>query len=464
VKGTGGMVKRSLVLSGFVALIMLLPLSASEKKLDIDIEKDFSGYGGLLGGQIVRGSGEYTQIRHSWLETAYLGLQYDATMKERLRILLTGEMRLLFSYSTPQTEVGVEHRMDLFVEGYKAYLRNAFATYTFGNLAQYPLQITVGKIQYNWNPDFRNLGHYLFRTSSYPTCFFNEFDDTTAPLLGTILSTNFVKPLKLDLILSSETRIYPLQDWSLAGVGSIKIWKIAEFGAGCNFNRIFVKDKQYTTPTEGNVGNQNLYDFTMEIDTARDSLGNIIPDPFDPLKPLMDTTITNKKYYTFKSNDLFFRLSIDPKGLFSSWANIFGPNDLKIYSEIGFLGLKNYGKYYSALHNRMPIMLGFNIPTFRILDVLSFEIEFFDSPYIPGYDYAFSKGWPRPIDDKFPQNKTSVYYSFYAKKTLGGFRFVTQFARDHFKPYVNNINYSERNDVLVEKQDWWWALKVEYGF
>ena len=47
-KGTDGMVKRSLVLSGFVALIMLLPLSASEKKLDLDIEKDFSGYGGLF--------------------------------------------------------------------------------------------------------------------------------------------------------------------------------------------------------------------------------------------------------------------------------------------------------------------------------------------------------------------------------------------------------------------------------
>ena len=316
-----------------------------------------------------------------------------------------------------------------------------------------------------------NLGEYLFRGNAYPTYYVSKFDDPTAPLMGLMLSTMLNKTLikpKLDLMLTSETAKYPLQDWSLSGVASLKFgdfWDhgdILGFSAGICFDRLIPRDDYYTTPKEG-VFKDKWYDADIELDTMKDSLGNVIWDISDPsnIHPEWDTVTTNRKYYTFKSKKAAFRITLDPKAIFP-WENIFGEEDCKLYGEIAFLGFENYGDYYDVLHERMPYMLGFNFPTFKILDVLAVEFEWFKNPYIPGYDYAFRHGWPEPVHDR-DVNRTKFYWSVYGIKTFGAIKIVTQFSRDHMRPHVNNFNYTEWNDVLVEAKDWYWIAKIEFG-
>jgi hypothetical protein len=277
--------------------------------------------------------------------------------------------------------------------------------------------------------------------------------------MGLMLGTHPWEFLKLDVMLTSETQKYPLQDWSLSGVGSINIGGVIEIGGGLCLDRIFPKDGDFTDP----VNEKNLY-LEFYSDSARDQFGNAIFD-YDPisgtLNARMDTTVTDSFYYTFRSTKAMCRLNIDPKAFFN-WENVFGEEDLKLYAEIGFLGLKDYKGYYDSFHERIPVMYGFNFPTFKILDVLALEFEFLNNPYIPGFRRSFREGVPAPKDDQ--GDAANFYWSIYAKKSVGGFTFVTQFARDHIHPNNNNMWFNERDDVLVDKNNWWWVCKIHYGF
>ncbi len=70
---------------------------------------------------------------------------------------------------------------------------------------------------------------------------------------------------------------------------------------------------------------------------------------------------------------------------FSFLQRLFGKNDLKLYAEGAILGCENYPGWYNNIYDRMPIMFGFNFPTFKLLDVLAIEAEYFPSPYKNSY-------------------------------------------------------------------------------
>lgn len=473
------MVKRNFILTGIITFIFLFPIHAVEFSVENNgniYDFNIGGYGGFIGGQIIRGLGVRGDFDHAWIECAGLGLLFDATINEKSRVILNGEFYQLFSYDMPETELGVENKMDLFWNANWIYLREARGIFTLGDPEQFTFQINAGKWHYKYNPEVRNLGEYLFRGNSYPPWYETRFEDPTSPLLGFMLSTNLntdvFKP-KLDIMLTSETAKYPMQDWSLSVVASFKLFDfwgqgdLLGLGAGICFDRIFSKDPFYTTPSEGNPGQQNLY----YADTLYDTIG------FDPitLLPIIETSLENEKHYTFAGTKATFRLCFDPKAFFD-WERIFTEDDLKIYTELGILGFKNYpdvenpedtadyiSNYYAFREDRMPRMIGINVPFvpfFHIFDVVSVELEWFDTPYILGYEESFKKGWPKPVEKDI--KKTKFYWSVYAKKNLGPFKFVTQFSRDHMRPVVLNFNYTEWNDVLVESDHWCWLAKIEF--
>lgn len=460
------------IILGIITLVVFLPVSAIEfsvekngKQYDLNI----GGSGGIQCGQIISGYGNFNQeISHAWLQSAYLGFLFDATVDERMRVILDGQIHLTFSYFAPANYIGKYIWNDFFAESYSLYIREARGMYTLGDLdyEKFFFQIHIGKFPYSYNAEARNLGEYLFRGSAYPTYMLNAFaDSTSSPLMGLMLSSNYgLKPLKLDMILTSETQKYPLQDWSLAGIASVnigpfgnRIGKVLELGAGICFDRIFAKDKDFTTPRDPD----NLYEFEITQDTMYDSAGNVIWNIDDPndIHPewLYDTS---GKYYTFQSKKAILRWQLDPKAFFD--CDIFGKEDLKLYGEIGFLGFKNYGDYFDDIRERMPIMFGFNFPTFKILDVLACEVEIFKNPYVPGFEECFNNGIVKPVDRGF--RTTDFYWSIYAQKKIGIFKIITQFARDHIHPVNNNLSYTERSDVLVESDDWWWAARVQFEF
>ena len=147
------------------------------------------------------------------------------------------------------------------------------------------------------------------------------------------------------------------------------------------------------------------------------------------------------------------RLSFDLKKLFDSDA--FGPNDLKLYTEVAVLGLKDYPLFYEDISERIPVMFGFNVPCFKLLDLLAVQFEHFNSPYLNDH---LSLGCGNVAIPDFRQNvhfSDNEYYdvtkddnltwSILCKKTiLPGVSLSGQFARDHYRAIAVNWFYGSR--------------------
>jgi len=61
------------------------------------------------------------------------------------------------------------------------------------------------------------------------------------------------------------------------------------------------------------------------------------------------------------------------------------PEDLRLYAEASVLGWGNQIYFFEKRSQRMPIMFGVNVPTFRLLDVLSVQAEYYDAPFNDNY-------------------------------------------------------------------------------
>ena len=202
------------------------------------------------------------------------------------------------------------------------------------------------------------------------------------------------------------------------------------------------------------------------------------------------------------------RLSFDPKPLFGS-PDIFGPEDLKLYSEAIILGVKPYPASldsnnfygrpinefgYNKLMEKMPIMVGFNFPVFKLLDVLSLEVEYYGKKYVNRvpiyansnnmlrlplpYDPKINQGYPygdsltlRPeasgkySKETYKDGAAQWKWSLYARRTLfERFDITLQFARDHTlikTGLAQNVDFEE---IFIKGKQWYWMLKFGYSF
>jgi hypothetical protein len=183
-------------------------------------------------------------------------------------------------------------------------------------------------------------------------------------------------------------------------------------------------------------------------------------------------------------------LSFDPKPFIP--LSIFGKEDLKIYGEAAILGVKNYPANdslnsingiknniygYDSLFNKIPVMIGFNVPTFKLLDVLSIEVEWYGCPYPDDYKISLGTGndlgIPMPDPNQRVVSNTYTYednwkWSVYLKKMLmhDHFGVILQCARDHMRlqSLVDESKSSELETSLEEKRMWWWMAKVVAQF
>jgi len=395
----------------------------------------FTPHGGtsLEVGQIVKGiSGTSLSdtMHHQWIEKTLMQLGFTTVVNERLRILLSGECMMTYSKirlsgSTYETTYPT----------FSFYVNQGEGIYSIGDLERPILEVGVGYFPFSYNPDIRNLGLYLFRTGTYPGYMINEFDTPFSRLCGLHLKSTYIRALSFDLLLTTETDFYPAGDGTLSGLIGYKLGKILDIGAGISFSHLFSINEEYTTPkTWGNF-----------YFTAGDSVDTM--------------------HYTFRGTKVMGRLSIDPKGFFPS-VGIFGKEDLKIYGEGCILGLEDQGPLYDTLSQRLPIMFGFNIPAFKLLDVLSLEIENYPSPLANSNEYVFTAWVPQPYpapDSAY--RKDDWKWSVYARKTIANGVFcVFQVARDHMRPVTHDIKSSDRADVLIAADDWYWILKCGFSF
>jgi hypothetical protein len=430
------------------------------------------GYGYLEGGQIEQGHlSNVTNnnigtnddiINHLWTEDAFASMGFDAIYKDNLEMVLSLCTQLYFSY--PQ----FNSNGPVFTKDYKqdVGIDEAFSQFHFGDANAPWLLAQIGYFKFKYNPDVRNLGEYMFRTGTYPINFNMSFDFPEARLLGLHIQDNLFQSLKLDFLLISST-LTPAMDWSVAGLADYDVAKLhfLHIGAGVDFANCF-----------------NVYNNTNFPKYFGN--GNGAGDPTTPgNQNALYIVNGDTNYYTYQATKLMARFSLDFKVLLP-WKDVFGENDLKLYSEADFIGVKDYpdsglgsknasslslvAPSYNTWWQRMPVSFGLNLPAFKKLDVLSAEVEWFGAHYFNDASNQTSlSSKPVPYSGYSGTfSKAEIKWSVYAKKSMfdGHFALAGQVGRDHLMLPCADYNSVSWSELLITASDWWWTLKASWMF
>ena len=407
-------------------------------------------------------SGDNSNYRHNAFDGKSVlspgaQLSLDGRLSERLHI--AAGLGVVAGNTIPYSPTGINGGYAL--PGLDAYVSNANFTYTFQNSHSSNVSLTGGLFSYDYNPDVKNLGLYLLRGPVYPGILISGFETKhvlpVANMLGLQLHHQ-MGAFQQDFLLSSEMEFYPFFDLSPAYVASYQVNSAFHIGAGVNFYHLIPVDSKLTSGLRSDEITHWQYDDT----TGGKS----------------DTT-----ELSYSGTKLMVNASFDPKSLFGG-AEWLGPEDLKLYSEVALIGLDNgpaYRKIYGDYLHRMPVMVGFNIPTRKYLDHLSLEVEWYGSPDEDNLDNYTVQGSSHPVSP-FPTNwnQNSKSLNFNAKRdnwkwSLHGVRTIQkhvqlsfQIADDHYRPGIYH-GYGDANPpyheaILVTPKDWYFTTKLAYFF
>jgi len=354
------------------------------------------------------------------------------------------------------------------------YVTEARLTYTLGDAAHPALQVTAGSFHFNYNPDVKNLGLYLFRGLVYPGIVISGFETKDVLPIANIYGLNVRHErggFRGDFILNSETDINPYFDLSFAYLASYRFLNAIEIGGGVNWYRAVAQRPSITSPGKAcpdpnsNVGvNAADKEICFILDTT-----------------LVGGTVTKIDTVTgsLSGVKLMGRFSVDPKTLFGL-GGPFGPKDLIFYSEAAVLGLKNYPKYYEKIIQRIPVMFGVNLPAFGYLDDLSLEFEYFANPNMADFEKELEdNSWiPRPKAVTEITNDSGAVvrtirtntrsddwkWSLYLDKVVAGHLKVSgQIANDHMRTGGFYLRPTQ-SETFSDTFDWYWMMKVAYYF
>ena len=425
---------RSLIAGLLFAALTAFPAFTSPSDTTEETKITFFGCTHYSFGQMVSGTYIGQEATHVWLQRLVGDLTLKARPSERLTIYLGAEVDLNFSiyetYQQMETLIRYVTIYPFHFEGVVSILDNPSAK----------LDVGIGSFPFKYNGDSRDLGEYLFRSSCYPPNLITAFDFSEAWLMGLRVHNTLFNRITQDLLLTTETSYPPVHDYSLSYISSGKIWSALELGAGVNFSHLFSVNMAKTTPNSAD---------SRYIDSS------------------MSTTNPDTMYYTNRGIKLMGRIGFDPKAFFPS--DIFGKEDLRLYSEVAALGLKNYPGYYNDLSQRIPVMVGFNVPFFKVLDVCAVEVEYYSNPYANSYARQLPSNTlaqiPLPIPNGGPtHNDDNLKWAIYAKKTF--FRncsLIFQAADDHMRTREAVLIAADMEEAL-HRGDWYYMCKVKFTF
>ncbi len=368
----------------------------------------------------------------------------------------------------------------------------ASGSYTWGDLKDPTLVLKFGQMPYKYNPDSKELGEYLFRSTPYPNSVLNSpFDLVNAAqanILGSMLSFNFAGgSWKNDVLVTSATSTFPLYDFSLAYVTSFKINPILTVGAGVNLFRLIptqpelsaykIKENAYFTYYAN--GKKYLANSSHYLSDKSTALDSTIAKKADSLvtyvdsgsiDSLMPKGVSGLSYYSLKGQMLMARFSLDFKP-------ILGENvDLRFYGEWAMLGVQNYPVFYEKPMDRMPIMLGMAVPTLGVLDMLNVEVEYWKNPYINSNYMQAYQGLATPnLANRAYSNlglssssdivkDDNLKWSISAMKSFGkSFSISAKASKDHMQVMQFHANSFDKSygDVMSGVNSWYYVLRAQ---
>lgn len=373
---------------------------------------------------------------------------------------------------------------------FQNFLTQSRLTWYMGKKAAPEISATIGGFPYIYNPDVKNLGLYLLRGSVYPGILMGGFQDfsadsTKSNIMGVRIHHS-AGMFSQDLILNSERDVPPTFDWSLAYLAGLDVGSL-HLGAGVNFYRLIPYNSRLETPGKD-----------AALMNGADRLSYVEIDPASG-----DTT-----FFTHQGTKLGVNASLDIKRLLGGDDRL-GKDDLKLYGEAALIGWTNYGKAYGRRSERIPVMIGFNFPTWGLLDHISLEVEYYGAKYrndlaLVGNNNGVAD-WtiqehripsPKPpsdsdygIDslgyyklqsgdsvyvrgtalDKENVTKDNLKWSLFMNKVVAGHvQFMAQIANDHYRPrpIANGLIFSQGGtaEAFASPNDWYYMLRIGYLF
>lgn len=424
----------------FIAVTTQAMAQSSPGDAGIDTGKvKISAWGSHETGQMYNIRWQGNDVPRQWLMREQANLTADYVYNEYFRASAGITARMWFetypdNYRNPANSPRKPY--------YTVYPSAAEGVFSYNSWSRVKLGLEVGYFPFKYNPDVRNLGEYLIRCGAYPPYIVTNLDQAFSRLAGLHASATVWDMLHIHVLFTQECDMPSFYDPSLTFLGDVNIKKVFEIGGGVMFSRFWPVDSKVT---------------------AKQDPTNAYVDPSLP-----DST----GYYTLAGTKLMARASFDPKPFFKSFADRFlGPNDLRIYSEAAILGLKNYPVYYDTLSKRIPIMIGFNIPTFKALDVLAVEVENYNWDYSNGYQNPVWYGTAIPgqaLEAAYTEadyNKDNLKWTIYAKRTFfRHFSVLLQFANDHLVLPAYDETKSDREEVCGRPWSWYWLAKFGVNF
>jgi hypothetical protein len=120
------------------------------------------------------------------------------------------------------------------------------------------------------------------------------------------------------------------------------------------------------------------------------------------------------------------------------------------------------------------MMAGFNLPTFKLFDVLSLELEYYKTKYptslyqpianqLPTLDLPQSKADLVPFDRA---NRDDWKWAVYAKREITrGIQIYAQAASDHFRSIAYNAGPQPTFVPITNRngKDWYYIVRLQFG-
>jgi hypothetical protein len=445
------------------ALFLLAALPAlAEENSDVEYKRV------SISGQF--DNGQFVKARTNQSENAYAGKSMDGAFIQRTSVWITQEavvnQRLslkmgvggVFWYMLPVSNDS-KLRQTQFGPG----ISQAQGVYTWGDLNDPTASLQMGYFPYKYNSDAKNLGEYLMRSGTYPGYLvsggWNMMNSAGYMVQGARLNfSNWDGKIQSDFLLAMEHDLPPLFGITPAYVGSITPVAGVRIGAGAAFNHFIpIRPSRESPHIETNHVIKSV-----TYDTASDQY----------------TVVRDSSYYTFQGVKLMASASFDPKAYVPM--DFLGSEDLKIYSEVALLGVKNYGYLYEDRLERMPVMVGVNLPTFKFLDILSLEVEHYNSKFVNDFTnliYSQTPTWNVPengasaSDEQIAQMNSDIKrdnwkWSLYGKKTITkGIDIYAQAASDHFRSILINGGPLSTMAPVTNRngKDWYYLVRLQFG-
>jgi hypothetical protein len=351
--------------------------------------------------------------------------------------------------------------------GVGPYVAQANFTYHGWKEDESALFFRGGLFSFDYAKENQNLGLYLLRGPVYPGFLISGFETKHVLPVANTLGLHFHHRsgiFQQDVLLMVETDFYPYYDISPVYIATVQPGSAFRMSAGINFHHLIPVDPELTTDT-----------VSMRY--------------VDASGPVPDTV-----QLSAKGIKLMMNASLDLKALFG-FGDALGQEDLKIYGEAAVIGLggimrddfyfggaprlkKNsktvYEGLYGPISQRMPVMFGINLPTFKFLDRLAFEVQHYGAPFKDDLEmFEATKSVPPPgvipLDPDSSITRDNIKWSLYGSKVIHNhIKISVQAASDHFRPGIftgYGDNYPPKSTaVLFRPQDWYWMTKIAYFF